>query len=97
MLRKHNIQSWLEDNQSWNTPQDKPAQTLFIPSGAALVLNLQAALAATHSMSLDSRVAQHRIWGSTLVAVSDGTKQVKFCALSQDFEETLCTTSSKSN
>eukprot|EP00957_Ditylum_brightwellii_P066833 5071957-Ditylum_brightwellii.AAC.2 len=25
MLKKHNIQSWLEDNPSWNAPQDKPA------------------------------------------------------------------------
>eukprot|EP00957_Ditylum_brightwellii_P059793 4539782-Ditylum_brightwellii.AAC.2 len=32
MLKKHNIQSWLEDNPGRNTPQDKPAQTLFIPS-----------------------------------------------------------------
>eukprot|EP00957_Ditylum_brightwellii_P180526 13751096-Ditylum_brightwellii.AAC.1 len=56
MLRKHNIQSWLEHNPSWNAPQDKPAQMLFIPSGAALVLDLQASLAAIHSMSPDSRV-----------------------------------------
>eukprot|EP00957_Ditylum_brightwellii_P030640 2321920-Ditylum_brightwellii.AAC.1 len=32
MLRKHNIQSWLEVNANWNTPQDRPAQTLFISS-----------------------------------------------------------------
>eukprot|EP00957_Ditylum_brightwellii_P061468 4665434-Ditylum_brightwellii.AAC.1 len=32
MLRKHNIQSWLDDNLRWNDPQDKPVQTLFIPS-----------------------------------------------------------------
>eukprot|EP00957_Ditylum_brightwellii_P049228 3735378-Ditylum_brightwellii.AAC.1 len=74
MLRKHNIQSWLEDNPSWNTPQDKPVQTLLIPSGAASVLDLQAALAATHSTSPDDRVVQYRIWGSTLVTASNGTK-----------------------
>eukprot|EP00957_Ditylum_brightwellii_P081655 6211770-Ditylum_brightwellii.AAC.1 len=55
MLRKHNIQSLLKDNPSWNAPQDKPAQTLFIPSGAVLVLDLQAALAAMHSTSPDGR------------------------------------------
>eukprot|EP00957_Ditylum_brightwellii_P199712 15224341-Ditylum_brightwellii.AAC.1 len=54
MLKKHNIQSWLKDNPNWNAPQDKPAQTLFIPSD-------------THSTSPDNRVARYRIWGSTLV------------------------------
>eukprot|EP00957_Ditylum_brightwellii_P000760 60344-Ditylum_brightwellii.AAC.1 len=97
ILKKHNIQSWLKDNPSWNTPQDKPAQMLFIPSGAASVLNLQAALATIHSTSPDGRVARHRIWGSTLVTVSNGTKQVKLGALSQDFEEILCTTGLKSD
>eukprot|EP00957_Ditylum_brightwellii_P036965 2798339-Ditylum_brightwellii.AAC.1 len=56
MLKKHNIQSWLEDNPSWNAPQDKPAQTLFILSGTASVPDPQAALTATHSTSSDSRV-----------------------------------------
>eukprot|EP00957_Ditylum_brightwellii_P022617 1706005-Ditylum_brightwellii.AAC.1 len=97
MPRKHNIQSWLEDNPGWNAPQDRPAQTLFIPSGAALVFDLQAVSAATHSTFPDNRVAQHRIWGSTLVTASDGTKQVKLGALSQDFEEVLLVTGSKSN
>eukprot|EP00957_Ditylum_brightwellii_P012362 933437-Ditylum_brightwellii.AAC.1 len=55
MLRRHNIQSWLEDIPSLNTPQDKLAQTLFIPSGAVLVLELQAASAAMHSTSPDGR------------------------------------------
>eukprot|EP00957_Ditylum_brightwellii_P065763 4988751-Ditylum_brightwellii.AAC.1 len=97
MLRKHNIQSWLKDNPSWNTPQDKPAQMLFIPSGAALVLDLQTASAATHSMSPDGRMAQHRTWGSTLVTASNGTKQVKLGDLSHDFEEILHATDLKSN
>eukprot|EP00957_Ditylum_brightwellii_P031896 2418514-Ditylum_brightwellii.AAC.2 len=77
ILKKHNIQSWLQDNPSWNAPQDKPAPTLFIMSGASSVPVLQAALVATHSTSPDSRVAQHRIWGFTLVTASNGTKQVK--------------------
>eukprot|EP00957_Ditylum_brightwellii_P119884 9148199-Ditylum_brightwellii.AAC.1 len=70
---------------------------LFIPSGVASVLDLQAALAAMYSTSPDGRVAQHRIWGSTLVTASNGTKQVKFGALSQDFEEILRATGLKSN
>eukprot|EP00957_Ditylum_brightwellii_P158915 12095665-Ditylum_brightwellii.AAC.1 len=82
MLRKHNIQSWLDDNLRWNAPQDKPVQTLFIPSGAALVLNLQTASTATHSTLSVGRVAQHRIWDSTLVTASNGTKQVKLGVLS---------------
>eukprot|EP00957_Ditylum_brightwellii_P028187 2128799-Ditylum_brightwellii.AAC.1 len=94
MLGKHNIQSWLQDNPSWNAPQDKPAQMLFIPSGAASILDLQAALAATHSTSPDGRAAGHRIWGSILVTASNGTKQVKLGILSQDFEEILCATDS---
>eukprot|EP00957_Ditylum_brightwellii_P031089 2355097-Ditylum_brightwellii.AAC.1 len=97
MLRKHNIQSWLEDNPSWNAPQDKPAQMLFIPSSIVLVLDLQAALAATHSTSPDGRVAQHRIWGSTLMTASNGTKQVKLGTLSKDFEEILRVTGLKMN
>eukprot|EP00957_Ditylum_brightwellii_P128774 9823352-Ditylum_brightwellii.AAC.1 len=97
MLRKHSIQSLLDDNPSWNAPQDKPAQTLFIPSGAAFVLNLQAASAAMHSTSPDSRVMQHRKWGSTLVTASNVTKQVELGALFQDFEEILCVTGSKSD
>eukprot|EP00957_Ditylum_brightwellii_P014298 1076573-Ditylum_brightwellii.AAC.1 len=70
---------------------------LFIPSGAASVLNLQAALAATHIISPDSRVVWHRIWSSTLVTASNGTKQLKLGALSQDFEEILRATGSKSD
>eukprot|EP00957_Ditylum_brightwellii_P197979 15082624-Ditylum_brightwellii.AAC.1 len=97
MLKKHNIQFWLEDNQSWNAPQDKPAQTLFSPSGAASVPDSQAALATTHSTSPDNRVVQHRIWGSILVTDSNGTKQVMLGVLSQDFEETMRTTGLKSN
>eukprot|EP00957_Ditylum_brightwellii_P051543 3908325-Ditylum_brightwellii.AAC.1 len=50
-----------------------------------------------HSMSPDSKVTWHRIWSSTLVTASNGTKQVKLGALSQDFEEILRTTGSKSN
>eukprot|EP00957_Ditylum_brightwellii_P125226 9545846-Ditylum_brightwellii.AAC.1 len=80
MLKKHNIQSWLKDNPSWSALQGTPAQTLFIPSGAVSVPDSQAILAATNSMSPDGRVAQHRIWGSTLVTASDGTKQVKLGA-----------------
>eukprot|EP00957_Ditylum_brightwellii_P128482 9799559-Ditylum_brightwellii.AAC.1 len=57
MLKKHNIQSWLENSLSWNAPQDKPAQTLFIPPGAMCVPDSQAVLVATHSISPDSRVA----------------------------------------
>eukprot|EP00957_Ditylum_brightwellii_P049464 3752712-Ditylum_brightwellii.AAC.1 len=75
MLKKKNIQSWLEDNPGWNAPQDKPTQTLFIPSGAASVPNCQAASTAMHSTSPDSKAARHRIWGSTLVTASNGTKQ----------------------
>eukprot|EP00957_Ditylum_brightwellii_P164581 12530346-Ditylum_brightwellii.AAC.1 len=97
MLRKHNIQFWLKENPSWNAPQDKPAQTLFIPSDAVLVLDSQAVLAAMHSRSPDGRVVQHRIWGSTLVTTSNGTKQVKFGTLSQDFEEILRATGLNSN
>eukprot|EP00957_Ditylum_brightwellii_P105574 8048625-Ditylum_brightwellii.AAC.1 len=74
MLKKHNIQSWLEDNPDWCAPQDKP-QTLFIPLGAVSVPDSQAALAVTNSASPDGRVVQHRIWGSTLVTASDGSKQ----------------------
>eukprot|EP00957_Ditylum_brightwellii_P075212 5715658-Ditylum_brightwellii.AAC.1 len=72
-----------------------PAQTLFIPSGAASVPDLQATSAATHNTSPDDRVAQHRICYSTLVTASNGTKQVKLGALSQDFEDVLRTTGSK--
>eukprot|EP00957_Ditylum_brightwellii_P170265 12961386-Ditylum_brightwellii.AAC.1 len=97
MLKKHNIQSWLEDSPSWNAPQDKLVQTLFIPSGAVSVPNSQAALAAMHSTSPGGRVAQQRIWGSTFVSVNNGIKQVKLGVLSQDFEEILRTTGSKSN
>eukprot|EP00957_Ditylum_brightwellii_P124100 9459524-Ditylum_brightwellii.AAC.1 len=56
MLKKHNIQSWLKNNPSWNAPQDKPAQILFIPSGVASVPDSQAALAAMHRTSPDGRV-----------------------------------------
>eukprot|EP00957_Ditylum_brightwellii_P142099 10826728-Ditylum_brightwellii.AAC.1 len=97
MLKNHNTQSWIEDNPSQNAPQDKPAQILFIPLGAASVPNSQAASAATNNTSPSSRVAQHRIWGSTLVTASNGTQQVKFGVLSQDFKEILHTTRSKSN
>eukprot|EP00957_Ditylum_brightwellii_P154890 11788761-Ditylum_brightwellii.AAC.1 len=41
--------------------------------------------------------AQHRIWGSTLVTASNGTKQVKLGVLSQDLEEILRMTGLKSN
>eukprot|EP00957_Ditylum_brightwellii_P180258 13731747-Ditylum_brightwellii.AAC.2 len=96
MLKKHNIQSWLEDNPDWNAPQDKP-QAVYIPSSAILVPNSQATSAATNSTSPDGRVAWHRIWGATLVNVNDGTKQVKLSTLLQDFEEILYVTGSKSD
>eukprot|EP00957_Ditylum_brightwellii_P029811 2254821-Ditylum_brightwellii.AAC.1 len=96
MLKKHNIQSWLEDNPDWNASQDMP-QTLYISLGAVSVPDLQAASAATNSTSPDGRVAWHRIWGATLVTASDGTKQVKLSILLQDFNEILHKTYSKSD
>eukprot|EP00957_Ditylum_brightwellii_P123716 9431679-Ditylum_brightwellii.AAC.1 len=94
MLKKHNIQSWLENNPDWCTPHDNP-QIVYVPLGAVSVPDLQAALAATNSTLPDSRVVQHRIWGATLVTTSDCAKQVKLGTLSQDFEEILCATGSK--
>eukprot|EP00957_Ditylum_brightwellii_P174152 13259304-Ditylum_brightwellii.AAC.1 len=65
--------------------------------GTLSIPDSQVALAATNSMSPDGRVVQYRVWGSTLVTASDGTKQVKLGILSQDFEEILHVIGSKSD
>eukprot|EP00957_Ditylum_brightwellii_P083649 6358280-Ditylum_brightwellii.AAC.1 len=78
--------------------QNKP-HNIYIPqsSGHILVANLQVALAVTNSTSPGGRVAQHKIWGPSIVAASDGSKQVKPATFLQDCEDILCATGSKSS
>eukprot|EP00957_Ditylum_brightwellii_P029344 2218368-Ditylum_brightwellii.AAC.1 len=100
MVKNSNITAWLKDHPNWVDPKAASLPTFGKDQHAAAcahsVASVQESSVATSSTSPDDRVACHKIWDAAL-DTSGTSPYIVLPAVAPDFEDILCTTSSKSN